>query len=146
MAGFDQRQYVHGNPELEEVWINEPGRIFIARRGRSELTTTILTAEEVRDLAEKMLKSSGRRVDVSTPFVDAMLPDGSRLHIVIPDITRVDWAINVRKFVARASALEDLERLGTLTSAASRFLAAAVVSGLNVLVSGGTQAGNLANS
>jgi pilus assembly protein CpaF len=56
---------------VEEILINEPGRVFVARRGCSELTTTILTAEEIRDLVERMLRSSGRRVDVSTPFVDA---------------------------------------------------------------------------
>jgi hypothetical protein len=50
------------------VWINEPGRVFVARRGRSELTTTILTEGQIRDLVEKMLKTTGRRVDVSTPF------------------------------------------------------------------------------
>ena len=60
--------------------------MFIAKRGRSELTTTILDEGQVRDLVEKMLKATGRRVDLSTPFVDAMLPDGSRLHVVIPDI------------------------------------------------------------
>jgi len=52
------------------TWINEPTKVFIARRGVHELTTTILTAEEVRDLIERMLKSSGRRVDLSTPFVE----------------------------------------------------------------------------
>jgi len=66
--------------------LNEPGRVFVARRGRSELTTTILGEAQVRDLVERMLKTTGRRVDLSTPFVDAMLPDGSRLHVVIPDI------------------------------------------------------------
>jgi pilus assembly protein CpaF len=68
------------------TWINEPGRVFVARRGRSELTTTILSEAQVRDLVEKMLKTTGRRIDLSSPFVDAMLPDGSRLHVVIPDI------------------------------------------------------------
>jgi pilus assembly protein CpaF len=88
-----------------------------------------------------MLKSSGRRVDLSSPFVDATLPDGSRVHIVIPDITRTHWAVNIRKFVVRASGLDDLVGLGTLTLPAARFLEAAVAVGLNVLVSGGTQAG-----
>jgi pilus assembly protein CpaF len=88
-----------------------------------------------------MLKSSGRRVDLSSPFVDAMLADGSRLHVVIPDITRESWAVNIRKFVVKADHLDDLVRLGTLTSHAAAFLAAAATSGLNILVAGGTQAG-----
>ena len=83
VAGFGPLQRYLDDPEVEEIWVNEPGRVFVARRGRSELTNTILSDEDVRDLVEKMLKSSGRRVDLSTPFVDAMLPDGSRLHVVI---------------------------------------------------------------
>jgi pilus assembly protein CpaF len=123
------------------IWINEPTRVFVARGGVAELTTTLLTGDEVRDLVERMLKSSGRRVDLSSPFVDAVLPDGSRLHVVIPDITREHWHVNVRKFIVRADSLDDLVRLGTVTRQAATFLEAAVASGLNVLVAGGTQAG-----
>jgi pilus assembly protein CpaF len=121
--------------------VNGPGRVFVARRGRSELTTTILSAGQAADLVERMLKGTGRRVDLSTPFVDAMLPDGSRLHVVIPDITRRDLAVNIRKFVIRAASLDELVGLGTLTPPAAAFLEATVVAGLNVVVSGGTQAG-----
>jgi pilus assembly protein CpaF len=141
VAGYGALQPYLDDPEVEEIWVNEPGRVFVARRGRSELTTTILQADEVRDLVERMLKSSGRRVDLSTPFVDASLPDGSRLHVVIPDITRHDWAVNIRKFVVRASALDELVELATITPPAARFLEAAVAAGLNVIVAGGTQAG-----
>src|SRR4051794_7460992 len=141
VAGFGPLQPFLDDPTIEEIWINDPGRVFVARAGRSELTTTILTAEDVRTLVERMLKSSGRRVDLSTPFVDAMLPDGSRLHVVIPDITRQHWALNIRKFVVRAHTLDQLVDLGSLTGQAASFLAAAVVAGLNVIVAGGTQAG-----
>src|SRR2546423_8921553 len=141
IAGLGPLQRYLDDPRVEEIWVNEPGRVFIARDGRSELTNTILTAAQVRELVERMLKSSGRRVDLSTPFVDAMLADGSRLHVVIPDITRRHWAINIRKFVLRAHSLDELVALGTLTAHAAGFLEAAVVAGLNVLVAGGTQAG-----
>lgn len=141
VAGFGPLQKYLDDPTVEEIWINEPSKVFVARNGRSELTTTVLTADEVRDLVERMLKTTGRRIDFSTPFVDAMLPDGSRLHVVIPDITRTHWAVNIRKFVVRASHLEDLVGLGTLTPQSAHFLEAAIVSGLNVLVAGGTQAG-----
>ena len=141
VAGFGPLQRHLDDPTVEEIWINEPGRVFIARRGRSELTTTILTDGQVRDLVEKMLKTTGRRVDLSTPFVDAMLPDGSRLHVVIPDITRRHWSVNIRKFVLSASSLDELVGLGTLTPQASRFLEASVAAGLNIIVAGGTQAG-----
>jgi pilus assembly protein CpaF len=141
VAGLGPLQQYLDDPEVEEIWVNEPSKVFIAREGRSELTTTILTADQVRDLVERMLKVSGRRVDLSSPFVDAMLSDGSRLHVVIPDITREFWAVNIRKFVVKADHLDDLVRLGTLTAAAAGFLAAAASSGLNILVAGGTQAG-----
>jgi pilus assembly protein CpaF len=141
VAGFGPLQRYLDDPEIEELWINDPGRVFIARRGRSELTNTILDADQVRDLVERMLKSSNRRVDLATPFVDATLPDGSRLHVVIPDVTRTHWAVNVRKFVVRAHHLDELVSLGTLTPQSARFLEASVAAGLNVIVAGGTQAG-----
>lgn len=141
VAGFGPLQKYFDDPTIEEIWINEPTRVFIARGGIAELTTTLLTGDEVRDLVERMLKSSGRRVDLSSPFVDAVLPDGSRLHVVIPDITREHWHVNIRKFIVKADSLDDLVRLGTMTKQAATFLDAAVASGLNVLVAGGTQAG-----
>ena len=141
VAGFGPLQRWLDDPEVEEIWVNEPGRVFVARRGRSELTTTILAPGELADLVERMLRTSGRRIDMSTPFVDATMPDGSRLHVVIPDITRRHMAVNIRKFVLQAHSLDELVALGTLTPQAARFLEAAVISGLNVLVAGGTQAG-----
>ncbi|MGA7688653.1 MAG: ATPase, T2SS/T4P/T4SS family [Jiangellales bacterium] len=141
VAGFGPLQRYLDDPAVEEIWINEPSRVFVARDGRTELTATILTEAEVRDLVERMLRSSGRRLDLSSPFVDAMLPDGSRLHVAIPDVTREHWAVNVRKHVVRAVDLDDLVELGTLTVPAADFLRASVAAGLNVLVSGGTQAG-----
>lgn len=141
VAGFGPLQRYFDDPTVEEVWINEPGRIFVARQGRSELTTTVLTDAQVRSLVERMLQWSGRRLDLSTPFVDAMLPDGSRLHVAIPDITRAHWAVNVRRFVMRPNHIGDLVATGTLTSRAADFLEAAVIAGLNIVVAGGTQAG-----
>lgn len=141
IAGFGALQPFFADPTVEEIWINEPGRVFIARRGRSELTTVVLTAQEVADLVERMLRLSGRRLDLSAPFVDAQLPDGSRLHVVIPSITRQHLAVNIRKFVISVSGLGELVRLGSLTERAARFLEASIAAGLNVVVSGGTQAG-----
>ena len=141
VSGFGALQRYFDDPDVEEIWINEPGKVFVARGGVPELTTTILDADTVADLVERMLASTGRRVDLSSPFVDASLPDGSRLHVVIPDVTRQHWAVNVRRFVARARRLDDLVGLGSLTAPAAAFLAASVAAGLNVVVSGGTQAG-----
>lgn len=141
LAGLGPLQRYLDDPAVEEIWVNEPTKVFIARGGRNELTTTVLTAGQVRDLVERMLKPTGRRIDLSHPFVDAALPDGSRLHVAIPDATRTHWAVNIRKFVVRAHDLDDLVGLGTLPTAAARFLDAAVVAGLNILVAGATQAG-----
>jgi pilus assembly protein CpaF len=141
VAGFGPLQPFLDDPSIEEVWINEPGRVFVARRGRSELTTLILTAEQVADLVERMLRSSGRRIDLSMPFVDAMLPDGSRLHVVIPNITRQHMAVNIRKFVLGLTSLDELVAAGTVTGQAAAFLEASVAAGLNILVAGGTQTG-----
>lgn len=142
IAGLGPLQRLMDDPSVEEIWLNAPDAVYCARAGRSELTGIVLTEEEVHDLVEVMLKSSGRRLDLSMPFVDAALPDGSRLHVAIPDITRRHWAVNIRKFISRARRLEDLVRSGSLTPTAARFLDAAVDVGMNVLVSGATQAGN----
>src|SRR5262249_20546562 len=93
------------------------------------------------DLVERMLRTSGRRLDLSHPFVDAMLPDGSRLHVVIPQITREHMAVNIRKFVLGLHSLDELVAVGSLTDQAARFLEACIAAGLNILVPGGTQAG-----
>ena len=140
-TGYGQLQPLFDDPSVEEIWINEPGRVFIARDGRSELTTIVLTDGEIRDLVERMLRASGRRLDLSHPFVDAMLVDGSRLHVVIPDITRAHWSVNIRRFVVRAAHVTELVSLGTVTAHAAEFLEAAVICGLNIIVAGGTQAG-----
>jgi pilus assembly protein CpaF len=141
ISGFGLLQPLLDDPSIEEIWINEPGRIFVARNGKSELTNIILNDVEVRGLVERMLASSGRRVDLSNPFVDATLPDGSRLHVAIPDITRKHWSVNIRKFVMGSKSLDNLVSVGTLTDQAAAFLQACVVSGLNVVVAGATQAG-----
>ena len=141
VAGFGPLQRFLDDPEVEEVWINDPSRVFIARNGRHELTTVILSRTEVQELVERMLKSSGRRIDLSQPFVDAMLPQGHRLHVVLEGISRDFAAVNIRKFVLKAARLHDLVRLGSLPATAAKFLEAAVLAGQNIVVAGGTQAG-----
>lgn len=141
VCGFGEIQKFLDDPDVEEIWINSPTEVFVARGGESELTGVSLDDQQIRALVERMLKTSGRRLDLSTPFVDSSLPDGSRLHVVIPDITRKHWSVNIRKFIARATRLNDLVKLGSLSPEAARFLDAAIASGINVLVSGATQAG-----
>lgn len=141
LTGFGQLQPLLDDPTIEEIWINAPTRVFVARGGISELTSIVLGEQEVRDLVERMLVSSGRRIDLASPFVDASLPDGSRLHVVVPDVTRRHWSVNIRKFSDRVTTLDALVGLGSVPPAAAAFLTAAMLAGLNVLVSGATQAG-----
>ena len=90
VVGYGPLQAYLDDPTVEELWINAPDRVFVARGGVSERTPLTLTDSDVRDLVERMLQSTGRRVDLSQPFVDASLPDGSRLHVIIPDTGRSD--------------------------------------------------------
>jgi pilus assembly protein CpaF len=141
VAGFGPLQQFLDDPTVEEIWINDPSRVFVARCGRHELTNLMLTRALVQELVERMLKASGRRIDISRPFVDAMLPEGHRLHVVLEGISRGWTAVNIRKFILTAARLPELVELGTLTTPAATFLEASVRAGLNILVAGGTQAG-----
>ena len=126
---------------IEEVWINSPHRVFIARAGVSQLTNVVLSSQEVRDLVERLLMWGGRRLDLSHPFVDARLPDGSRLHVAIPEVTAKHWAVNIRKHLIRGTSLRNLAELDVMSVEMADFLLQAVATGMNILVSGSTQAG-----
>jgi len=141
LRGAGPLQRYLDDPEVEEIWINAPDRVFVARSGVSQRVKVALDAQMVRDLAERMLRATGRRVDLSQPFADASLPDGSRVHVVIPDITREHWSINIRKFSRDIRDLADLVQRGVLSLPAAHFLHAAVRNSQTVLVSGATQAG-----
>lgn len=134
------QQYLD-DESIEEIWINQPNEIFIARSGIAERIFLRLSESEIKVLVERMLRHSGRRLDRSTPFVDAALDDGSRLHVVIPDISRKHWSINIRKFPGRIWRLHDLVQRKVLSDAQARFLAGQIRAGKNILVSGATQSG-----
>jgi pilus assembly protein CpaF len=141
VSGYGPLQAYLDDPTVEELWINAPDRIFVARAGVAERTPLVLTDTAVRDLVERMLHSTGRRVDLSQPFVDASLPDGSRLHVVIPDITRRHWSVNVRKHLSRYRDLDALATMGSLPLHVADMLRASMSSGRSILVSGATHAG-----
>ena len=141
ICGLGPLQVLMDDPSVEEIWINSASRVFVARGGVAELTSLILTDEDVRTLVERMLHHSGRRLDLSSPFVDAMLAGGERLHVVIPPVTGQSWSVNIRKHIQRARTLDDLVAVDMVPPPMRDFLAAAVCVGLSVLVSGGTQAG-----
>lgn len=141
LTGYGVFQPYLDDPSIEELWINSPTDIFVARNGVSERLSLAVTDDVVRQTVERMLAHSGRRVDMSQPFVDASLPDGSRLHVVIPDITPQHWSVNIRKFHRNLHRLDSLTGTGTLSVAAAEFLHAAIRVGENIIVSGPTHAG-----
>ena len=140
-ADYGALQSLLEDDEVEEIWINSPQRIFIARSGKSELTNIVLSASELQSIMDRILMWSGRRIDLSHPFVDARLPDGSRLHIVIPEVTSEHWAINIRKHLMRGKSLLNLVEMEVISSEIREFLGEAVRDKKNILVSGSTQAG-----
>ena len=141
LEGLGVLQPFLDDPAIEEIWINAPHSVFVASAGVGRKVDVDLEAAEIRRLIERMLRHTGRRVDMSQPFVDASLSDGSRLHVVIPDITREHWSVNIRKFQAGLRALSDLVQAGALTLQAAHFLRNLVLEGKSILVSGATQAG-----
>ncbi|GAA1544807.1 pilus assembly protein CpaF [Microbacterium ginsengiterrae] len=141
VSGFGALQPLLDDPGIEEIWLNGPDRVFIARGGVSERVPLALTDAMVRDLVERMLQSTGRRVDVSQPFVDASLPDGSRLHVAIADVVRGSWAVNIRKFLPGYRTLDALVALGSLPDEVADLLRRAMRDGSSVIVSGATHTG-----
>ena len=141
VSGFGALQPLLDDPSIEEIWLNGPDRVFIARDGVSERIPLGLTDAMVRELVERMLQSTGRRVDISQPFVDASLPDGSRLHVAIADVVRGSWAVNIRKFLPGYRTLDALVALGSMPEEVSAMLRRAMRDGMSVIVSGATHAG-----
>ena len=141
MSGLGALQPLLDDPEIEEIWLNGPESIHVARGGVAERVDLRLTEPMLRDLVERMLQSTGRRVDISQPFVDASLPDGSRLHVAIADVVRGGWSVNIRKFLPRYRSLDALVAHGALPAALATTLSRAMSEGESIIVSGATHAG-----
>ena len=141
LVGFGSLEELIKDEQIEEIWINAPNEVFIAKNSVTSKLELEISANDLRQSIERMLRDSGRRLDRSEPFVDATLNNGSRLHVVIPDVTREHWAVNIRKFPSRVYTLPDLVSLGSLKNEMSKFLQEEFLNGVNILVSGATQAG-----
>ena len=141
VSGFGALQPLLDDSGIEEVWVNGDGAVHTARGGVAERTALWLDEATVRDLVERMLQATGRRVDIGQPFVDASLPDGSRLHVAIADVVRGSWVVNIRKFLPGHRSLEALTAQGALVPEAARALGEAMRTGASVIVSGATHAG-----
>jgi len=141
LNGFGVLQPLLNDPEIEEIWINEPNLLRYAIGGQSFSMRVDLAPATIENLAQRLLRNSSRRVDRLHPFADATLADGSRVHVAIPPVTNAYWAINIRKFPRAVLTLADLELRGMLDVEQSRTLGEAVRSGSNILISGATAAG-----
>ena len=127
---------------ITEVMVNGPQQVYIEREGRLELTNvTFQNDEHVMKIIQRIIAPIGRRVDESSPMVDARLADGSRVNAVIPPLSLVGPVITIRKFAATPYTVEDLIRFGTATPEMFEFLEACVKARLNIFVSGGTGSG-----
>ncbi len=127
---------------LTEVMVNGPQQIYIEREGRLELTNvTFQNDEHVMKVIQRIIAPIGRRIDESSPMVDARLPDGSRVNAIIPPLSLVGPVITIRKFSATPFTVNDLVRFGTATPEMFEFLEACVKARLNIFVSGGTGSG-----
>ena len=127
---------------ITEVMVNGPQQVYIEREGRLELTNvTFQNDEHVMKIIQRIIAPIGRRVDESSPMVDARLADGSRVNAIIPPLSLVGPVVTVRKFSATPFTVEDLVRFGTATPEMFEFLEACVKARLNIFVSGGTGSG-----
>lgn len=140
-APYGLLQPLLDDPQIEEIWINSPQRVFVARNGKAELTNLVLRSEQLQAIMDRILMWCGKRIDLAHPFVDARLPDGSRLHITIPQITAEHWAINIRKHLMRGKSLDGLHEMGVFDEEMKEFLKSIISDRKNILVSGSTQAG-----
>ncbi|NQV05854.1 CpaF family protein [bacterium] len=128
--------------EVTEIMVNGTGEIFIERSGRLEATESHFSSEEhLRHVIERIVARVGRRIDESSPMVDARLPDGSRVNAIIPPLAIDGPSLTIRKFSADPYRVEDLVRFETMTIEVAALLKAAVHGKLNLLVTGGTGTG-----
>ena len=130
------------DPEVTEVMVNNADTIYVERRGKLYWTgAKFLDNEQLRRTIEKIVARIGRRIDEASPYVDARLPDGSRVNAIIPPLAVDGPALTIRKFAADPYQADDLVSFGTLTSPVAQFLEACVRGRINIMVSGGTGAG-----
>ncbi|WP_206475093.1 CpaF family protein [Dietzia sp. KRD202] len=130
------------DPEITEIMVNGPDMIFVERAGQLTRHPSRFASEEhLRQVIERIVSRIGRRVDESSPLVDARLADGSRVNAVIPPLAVNGSSLTIRKFSKDPFKVHDLIRFGTLTPEMSELLQACVEARLNIIVSGGTGSG-----
>ena len=142
IIGFGPINDLLEDPDVSEVMVNGPDQVYVEKNGRLVLTDVKFRDDEhVIHIIEKIVSPLGRRIDESSPMVDARLPDGSRVNAIIPPLALNGPTITIRKFSEDPFTVDDLVGFGTLTDEMAQFLEACVEVRLNVVVSGGTGSG-----
>lgn len=141
-VGFGPLESLMDDPRVTEVLVTAPDRIYAEREGQLVLTGITLEGEaELREVIERLLAPGGRRVDELSPMADSVLPDGSRVNVVIPPLALDGAQVSIRRFGAIRPGLDQLRAAGALDDRASAILCGAALGGKSVLISGGTSSG-----
>ena len=142
VLGLGPLEDLLANPDIAEIMVNGPNQIYVEEKGKLlRSPVTFESTEQLMQVIDRIVSSIGRRVDESSPMVDARLKDGSRVNVIIPPLALRGPTVTIRKFSKEAFTIEDLVRFGTLTDEMAKFVRACVRGRLNVVVSGGTGSG-----
>jgi pilus assembly protein CpaF len=142
ILGYGPLERLLSDDSVTEVMVNGPDKVYVERSGKLERTDARFVDDaHVMRIIDKIVSQVGRRVDESSPMVDARLPDGSRVNAIIPPLALIGPTVTIRKFSRDPYTMNDLITFGTLSPRAAQFLAACVKGKLNILISGGTGTG-----
>ncbi len=142
MLGLGPLELLLADPDISEIMVNGPKQIYIERKGKLTLSdVTFMNDDQVMRVIDRIVAPLGRRIDESSPMVDARLQDGSRVNAVIRPLSLVGPVITIRKFKKETLTIKDLIRFGSMSEAMGEFLKACVEARLNIVVSGGTGSG-----
>ena len=142
VMGYGPIEQFLADPTIDEVMVNGADQIYVERAGMVERTDVRFISEEhLARVVDRIVTSVGRRIDESSPMVDARLADGSRVNVIVPPLSLDGAILTIRKFAADPFQVDDLIRMGSLTDEVAAMLATMVEGGLNILISGGTGTG-----
>lgn len=142
VLGFGPLEDLLKNPDITEIMVNGKDRIYIERNGKIELSNRkFLSEKQIMNVIERIIAPLGRRIDESSPMVDARLPDGSRVNAIIPPLSLIGPTITIRKFSKEVLTIKDLIDFNSLDERIAQFLKVCVENRCNILVSGGTGSG-----
>jgi pilus assembly protein CpaF len=142
ILGFGPIEPLLADESITEIMVNGPNKIYIERKGKLEkVNLTFESDDHLMRIIDRIVSPLGRRIDESSPYVDARLPDGSRVNAIIPPLALNGPTLTIRKFSKTPLTIDDLIRFGSITAEAVEFLRACVIARLNVIVSGGTGSG-----